>query len=54
MNTDRVEICRVCANARDKYGGACYCTKYGMTIGYSKTSCRGFEREQVSQQKDDA
>jgi hypothetical protein len=26
--------------------------KYGIIIGYSKTECRGFENEQVREQKD--
>ena len=47
MNGKR-EVCRECAHAKDKaHGGACYCTKYGIIIGYSKQDCRGFEREQV-------
>ena len=49
MEYGKREICRECKNARDRYGGSCYCVKYGIIIGYSKRECRGFEREQVPQ-----
>lgn len=37
-------ICKTCRNARDQFGRSCYCIKYGIIIGYSKTKCDGFER----------
>ena len=49
MNYGKREICRECAYAKEKRGGACYCTKYGIIIGYSKEQCRGYAREQVRQ-----
>lgn len=44
---DRPKICTECAHARDKFGESCFCVLYGIIIGYSKTECRGFEREQI-------
>lgn len=40
-------VCLSCEHAKQKHRESCYCVKYGMIIGYSKTECRGFEREQV-------
>ena len=41
---DKKDIaCMRCRNARDRFGESCYCTLYGIIIGYSKESCRGFE-----------
>lgn len=51
MNYGKREICRECQYAKDKFGQSCYCTKYGMIIGYSKHECRGFEHGQVRQQE---
>ena len=50
MNEEHREICRNCRHARDRFGGSCYCIKYGYIIGFSKKECRGYEhheREQV-------
>ena len=52
MNEGITEICRACKHAKDKHNGSCYCTQYGIIIGYSKTQCRGFEREQVQEPED--
>ena len=49
------EVCRDCKYAKDKAGQSCYCTKYGMIIGYGKIYCvsyeRGSDREQVRSAK---
>lgn len=50
--TGKEKICPKCEHAKKKSGESCYCVKYGIIIGYSKTSCRGFEREQVQERKD--
>lgn len=47
-------VCLECEHARQKFKESCYCVKYGIIIGYSKTECRGFEREQVPQPEDDS
>lgn len=47
MEKPQYEKCRECAYAKNRFGGSCYCVKYGYVIGYAKTECRGFEREQV-------
>lgn len=52
MNYGVKEICRDCKFARDKYGGSCYCVKYGIVIGYSKRNCVGYERNEVQKPKD--
>ena len=52
MNYGSKEVCRDCANAKNHTGQSCYCTKYGIIIGYSKTECRGYEREQVRERED--
>lgn len=41
------KVCAVCQYGKRRCGESCYCVLYGIIIGYSKTSCRGFEREQV-------
>lgn len=41
------KVCTKCAYGKRRCGDSCYCVLYGIIIGYSKTSCRGFEREQV-------
>ena len=53
MNNGQQEICRSCAYAKHRFGGSCYCVKYGYIIGYSKKECRGYEHdtEQVREQK---
>ena len=52
MNHVVKEVCRDCKYARDKYGGSCYCVKYGIVIGYSKKVCVGYERDEIRKQKD--
>lgn len=47
MEKPQYEKCRECAYAKNRFGGSCYCVKFGYVIGYAKTECRGFEREQV-------
>jgi hypothetical protein len=42
-------VCANCAYAKQKFRESCYCTHYGITIGYGKIDCRGWKREQVSQ-----
>jgi hypothetical protein len=52
LNDRQREICRTCVHAKDKstkFGGSCYCVLFGIIIGYSKTDCRGYEREQVQE-----
>lgn len=39
------QVCRDCRYAKDKAGVACYCVKYGIIIGYSKTYCISHETE---------
>ena len=46
------QVCRACDHAKQKFGESCYCTLYGIIIGYSKRECRGFEREQVQSDSD--
>ena len=52
------KVCGDCKHAKDRSGNACYCTKYGIIIGYGKNTCfsfepkRGSDGEQVRQQKD--
>ena len=50
-------VCLDCKYAKDKAGKSCYCTKFGIIIGYSKIACafhkeRGADREQIPQRKD--
>jgi len=40
-------VCLSCKHAKQKFRESCYCVKYGITIGYSKLDCGGYEREQV-------
>lgn len=40
------QICTECANARQKFQESCFCVKYGIIIGYSKTNCPGFDPEE--------
>jgi hypothetical protein len=53
MEKPQYEKCMECAYAKNRFGGSCYCVKFGYVIGYAKTECRGFEREQVQEQKND-
>lgn len=45
-------LCPKCEHARQKFRESCFCTQYGIIIGYSKTICGGFEREQVRKPED--
>ena len=45
-------LCMKCEHAKQRFRESCYCTKYGIIIGYSKTICGGFEREQVREPED--
>ena len=50
------KICPKCIYATKKFMESCYCTKYGITIGYSKTSCVSFkeaESEQVQRKENE-
>jgi hypothetical protein len=38
-------VCLNCHWARQKFRESCFCVKYGITIGYSKISCKGWKRE---------
>ena len=49
MNNGQKEICRDCAYAKQRFGGSCYCVKYGYIIGFSKTECRGYKHEQIQE-----
>ena len=53
MDKGQKEICRDCDYAKHRFGGSCYCVKYGYIIGYSKTECRGYEngKEQIREQE---
>ena len=50
-------VCRNCKYAKEKGWNSCYCVKYGIIIGYSKTNCvsheyeRGEDVEQVHEQE---
>ena len=46
--------CRTCKNAKQRFGEQCYCTLYGIIIGYSKGTCRGYESEQVQEPEDNS
>ena len=46
-------VCLECKHGKQRFMACCYCVKYGITIGYSKTECRGFEREQVQESEND-
>ena len=46
------KVCAHCAYGKQRCRESCYCVKYGIIIGYSKTTCRGYEREQVSEHTD--
>lgn len=46
------KVCKQCAYGKQRCGNSCYCVRYGIIIGYSKTSCRGYEREQVREPED--
>ena len=52
------EVCRDCIHAKDKGRNSCYCTKYGIIIGYSKIYCvshepgRGDDSEQIRKHED--
>lgn len=39
------KVCMECKHGKQRSGESCYCTLYGIIIGYSKTQCEGFERE---------
>lgn len=52
MNYAMVDSCSNCEHAKQKAGKSYYCVKYGIIIGYPKRTCRGYEREQVREQKD--
>lgn len=51
-------VCDGCSWAKNRDNGACYCTKYGIIIGYPKLWCMGRdgskEDEQVQEQKDNS
>lgn len=42
MNNGHLEICRECEHGKQRFGGSCFCTLFGIIIGYSKTECRGY------------
>ena len=52
MNYAMIDSCNNCKHAKQKAGKSYYCVKYGIIIGYPKRTCRGYEREQVREQKD--
>lgn len=37
-------VCKSCANAKDRFGESCYCIKYGIIITYGKAKCKGHEQ----------
>ena len=52
MQDRRVKICMECAHGRQRFNDSCYCVKYGIIIGYSKTSCRGYDRDEIRECQD--
>ena len=40
--------CTDCQYAKQKFRDSCYCTRYGIIIGYSKKDCKGWEKENES------
>ena len=54
MQDKPVKICLECRHGRQRFSESCYCVRYGYIIGYSKTECRGYERDEVSQPEDRA
>lgn len=52
------KVCKDCEHSKDRFCDSCYCTKYGMIIGYSKEYCvsykpeRGKDVEQVRSKED--
>ena len=50
--TETPKVCLSCGHARQKFVESCYCVLYGIIIGYSKTECRGWKREQVREPED--
>ena len=49
------DVCRTCKYAKDKGHNSCYCVKYGIIIGYSKTHCvsHEFAKEDQEGEKDE-
>ena len=48
------EVCKKCAHGKSRTRDSCYCTLYGIIIGYSKIRCDGFkegESEQVQRKE---
>ena len=43
------EICKRCGWSRSRMRDSCYCTKFGIIIGYSKVSCDSFKEEDGEQ-----
>lgn len=52
------KVCKDCEYSKDRFKESCYCTKYGIIIGFSKEYCvsykpeRGKGVEQVPGKKD--
>lgn len=38
-------ICKTCANAKDRFRESCFCTEYGIMIAYGKRDCNGYDRK---------
>lgn len=40
------KVCMECKYGKQRTCESCFCTLYGIIIGYSKTNCEGYKREQ--------
>ncbi len=49
ISKNKGQVCQKCVYATKKFRESCYCTKYGMTIGYSKISCVSFKEDESEQ-----
>ena len=41
--------CMNCEWAKSKFRESCYCVKYGIVIGYTKITCKGWKHEQETE-----
>ena len=44
--------CLDCEYAKQKFRESCYCTQYGIIIGYSKRECKGYKKEELNEHID--
>ena len=45
-------VCLDCEYAKQKFRESCYCTRYGIIIGYSKMECTGYKKEELNEHID--